>query len=87
MELLQDLKYNVQEIMNKKDEEASAIDEYKEQLEERISTFDALISSLERAIQLLADSEEVKPIYTEDQEQDVEFLRKLEQESSYYIWE
>ena len=85
MELLQDLKYNVQEIMNKKDEEASAIDEYKEQLEERISTFDALISSLERAIQLLADSEEVKPIYTEDQEQDVEFLRKLEQESSYYI--
>ena len=87
MELLQDLKYKVQEIMNKKDEEASAIDEYKEQLEERISTFDALISSLERAIQLLADSEEVKPIYTEDQEQDVEFLRKLEQESSYYIWE
>ena len=85
MELFQDLKYKVQEIMNKKDEEASAIDEYKEQLEERISTFDALISSLERAIQLLADSEEAKPIYTEDQEQDVEFLRKLEQESSYYI--
>ena len=85
MELLQDLKYKVQEIMNKKDEEASAIDEYKEQLEERISTFDALISSLESAIQLLADSEEAKPIYTEDQEQDVEFLRKLEQESSYYI--
>ena len=82
MELLQDLKYKVQEIMNKKDEEASAIDEYKEQLEERISTFDALISSLERAIQLLADREEAKPIYTEDQEQDVEFRRKLEQESS-----
>ena len=82
MELLQDLKYKVQEIMNKKDEEASAIDEYKEQLEERISTFDALISSLERAIQLLAYSEEAKPIYTEDQEQDVEFRRKLEQESS-----
>ena len=82
MELLQDLKYKAQEIMNKKDEEASAIDEYKEQLEERISTFDALISSLERAIQLLADREEAKPIYTEDQEQDVEFRRKLEQESS-----
>ena len=82
MELLQDLKYKVQEIMNKKDEEASAIDEYKEKLEERISTLDALISSLERPIQLLADSEEVKPIYTEDQEQDVEFRRKLEQESS-----
>ena len=82
MELLQDLKYKVQEIMNKKDEEASAIDEYKEQLEERISTLDALISSLERPIQLLADSEEAKLIYTEDQEQDVEFRRKLGQQSS-----
>ena len=58
MEALQDLKYKVQEIMT---EEASDIDAYAEQLEERISQFDAVISSLERAIQLLADSEEAKP--------------------------
>ena len=32
----QDLKYNVQEIMTEKDEEARAIDAYAEQLEERI---------------------------------------------------
>ena len=75
METLQDLKYKVQEIMT---EEASDIDAYAEQLEERISQFDAVISSLERAVQLLADSEEAKPRRREDQEQEVEFRRKLE---------
>ena len=60
MGTLQDLKYKVQEIITKEDEEASAIDAYTEQLEERISKFDAAISNLERAIQLLAESEEVK---------------------------
>ena len=76
-EALQDLKYKVQEIMT---EEASDIDAYAEQLEERISQFDTVISSLERAIQLLADSEEAKSRRREDQEQEVEFRRKLEQE-------
>ena len=42
--------------------------------------FDAVISSLERAIQLLADCEEAKSRRREDQEQEVEFRRKLEQE-------
>ena len=60
MEALQGLKYKVQTIMTEKNEEASDIDAYAEQLEERISQFDAVISSLERAIQLLADSEEAK---------------------------
>ena len=58
METLQDLKYTVQEIVTEKDEEASAIDAYTEQLAKRMSKFDAVIWSLERAIQLLADSEE-----------------------------
>ena len=80
METLHDLKYKVQEIMTEKDEEASAIDAYAEQLEDRISKFDAVISSLERAIQLLTDSEEAKSRHREDQEQLVEFQRKLEQE-------
>ena len=74
-EALQDLKYKVQEIMT---EEAIDIDAYAEQLEERISQFDAVISSLERAVQLLADSEEAKPRRREDQEQEVKFRRKLE---------
>ena len=74
-EALQDLKYKVQEIMT---EEASDIDAYAEQLEERILQFDAVISSLERAVQLLADSEEAKPRRREDQEQEVKFRRKLE---------
>ena len=77
MEALQDLKYKVQEIMT---EEASDIDAYAEQLEERISQFDAVISSLERVIQLLADSEEAKSRRREDEEQEVEFRRKLKQE-------
>ena len=80
METLQDLKYKVQEIMTEKNEEASDIDAYVEQLEERISQFDAVISSLERAIQLLAHCEEAKSRRKEDQEQEVEFRRKLEQE-------
>ena len=58
METLQDLKYTVQEIVTEKDEEASAIDAYAEQLAKIMSKFDAVIWSLERAIQLLADSEE-----------------------------
>ena len=70
MEALQDLKYKVQEIMT---EEAIDIDAYAEQLEERISQFDAVISSLERAVQLLADSEETKSRRREDQEQEVKF--------------
>ena len=37
MKTLQDLKYKVQEIMTEKNEEASDIDAYVEQLEERIS--------------------------------------------------
>ena len=80
MEALQDLKYKVQEIMTEKNEEASDIDAYAEQPEERISQFDAVISSLKRAIQLLADSAKAKSRRREDQEQEVEFRRKLEQE-------
>ena len=77
---LQDLKYKIQEIMTEKDEEASVIETYTEQLEERISKFDAVLSNLERAIQRLADGEEAKSRRKEDQDQEVEFRRKLEQE-------
>ena len=56
MGTLQDLKYKVQEIIPQKNEEASDIGVYAEQLEERISQLDAVISSLEGAIQILADS-------------------------------
>ena len=48
-------------------------------LEKRTSKFDAVISSLERATQLLADNEEAKSRHREDPEQEVEFRRKLEQ--------
>ena len=82
METLQDLKYKMQEIMTEKNKEASDIDPYAEQLEERISQCDAVISSLERSIQQLVDSEEAKSRRREDHEQEVEFRRKLEQESS-----
>ena len=80
MEILQDLKYKVQEIMAEKSEEAGDTDGYAEQLQERISQFDAVISSLERAIQLLADCEEAKSRRKEDDKQEVESRRKLEQE-------
>ena len=53
--------------MTEKEEEANTIDAYAEQLEERISQFDTVISSFERAIQLLADSEEAKSRRREDQ--------------------
>ena len=45
-----------------------------------IQRFDAITYSLERAIPLLADSEEEKSRRREDQEQEVEFRRELEQE-------
>ena len=68
---LQDLKYNLKEVMTEKDKKESAVDAYTEQLEEQISKFGAVIFSLERAIQLLADSEEVKSKRREDQKQEV----------------
>ena len=77
MEALQGLKYKVQTIMTEKNEEASDIDAYAEQLVEHISQFDAVISSLEREIQLLTDSEEAKSRCREDQEQEVEFRKKI----------
>ena len=70
----------MQEITTEKNEEASDIDVYAEQLEKRVSQSDTVISSLERAIQLLADSEEAKSRRREDQEQEVKFRRKSEQE-------
>ena len=80
MEASQDLKYKLQEFMTEKNEETSDIDGYAEQLEERMSQFDVVISSLERAIQLLADSEDATSRRIEDQEKEVEFRRKLKQE-------
>ena len=76
MGTLQDLKYTLQEIRTKKDEEVSAIDAYTEHLVERISKFDGVTSNLEREIQLLADSDEAKSKRREDQEQEVAFQRK-----------
>ena len=58
----------------------SAIDVYKELAEEKISKFDAVISTLERVIQLLADNNEAKFKHREDQEQELEFRRELKQE-------
>ena len=81
MGTLQDMNYKVQAIMTQKDEEASAIDTYKDQLEERIWKFDDVISSLEWAIQLQADSKETNS-GEKGQEQKVEFRRKLSRRSS-----
>ena len=66
--------------MTEKEEKTRAIDEYTEQTQERISKFHAFMSSLERAMQLLAYGEEAKPRRREDQEQEVEFRRILDQE-------
>ena len=55
--------------MTEKEEKTRAIDEYTEQTQERISKFHAFMSSLERAMQLLAYGEEAKPRRREDQEQ------------------
>ena len=46
--------------MTVKDKEASDIDAYPEQLEERISNFELVILSLKRAIQLLAEDGGIK---------------------------
>ena len=53
---------------------------YAEQLEERTAKIDAVISSLVRAIQLLADSEGAKSRSRDNQERELEFRIKLEQE-------
>ena len=68
IETSQDLKYKVQKIMTEWDNEARDTDAYVEQLEEEISKFDAVISNLERAIQLAVDNEEGKCKHREDQE-------------------
>ena len=50
----------MQEIITVKDKEASDIDAYPEQLEERISNFELGILSLKRAIQLSAEDGGIK---------------------------
>ena len=71
MEALQDLKYKVQEIMTEKNKEASDIDACAEQLKERTSQFDAVISSLDRTSRC-----------REDQEQEVVFEENWSRRSS-----
>ena len=68
IETSQDLKYKVQKIMTEWDNEARDTDADVEQSEEGISKFDAVISSLERSIQLAVDNEEAKCKHREDQE-------------------
>ena len=50
----------MQEIITVKDKEASDIDAYPEQLEERISNFELVMLSLKRAIELLAEDGGIK---------------------------
>ena len=81
MGTLKDLKYKMQEIMTEKDEEASVTDAYTDQLEKRILKFDDVISSLERAFNSKQIVRKRNP-GAEDQEQKVEFQRKLSRRSS-----
>ena len=60
---LQHLKYKVLEIMTEKDEDVSFINAYIEQLEDRLSKFEAAILSLKISIQVLADNEKAKSRY------------------------
>ena len=73
--------------MTEKNEEASAMDAYTVQLEERMSKFEAAILSLERAIQVLADSKEAKSRHKEDQEQQLEFSKKKKLEQKKQLQE
>ena len=68
LDLLQDLKYKVQELMISESEESKAIHEFTTKIEEDMARFDGVVSELEKSVKRLNDGEQAKTRSKVDQE-------------------
>ena len=68
LDVLQDLKYKVQELMISESEESKAIDEFTTKIEEDMARFDGVVSELEKSVKRLNDGEQAKTRSKVDQE-------------------
>ena len=80
LDVLQDLKYKVQELMISESEESKAIDEFTTKIEEDMARFDGVVSELEKSVKRLNDGEQAKTRSKVDQEQEENFRRRYEEE-------
>ena len=80
LDILQDLKYKVQELMINEREDSKAIDEFTAKIEGGMARFDAVVSELEKSVKQLNDGEQAKIRSKVDQEQEENFRRRCEEE-------
>ena len=82
LEILQDLKYEGQEIMvaGDKEDEAVNVGEWCELLDERLARFDEFVGKLKGEISIASDREEVEARRKEDLIQEERFRRRMEEE-------
>ena len=80
LDLLQDLKYKVQELMISESEESKAIHEFTTKIEEDMARFDGVVSELEKSVKRLNDGEQAKTWSKVDQEQEEHFRRRYDKE-------
>ena len=80
LDVLQDLKYKVQELMISESEESKAIDEFTTKIEEDMARFDGVVSELEKSVKQLNDGEQAKTRSKVDQEQEENFRKRYEEE-------
>ena len=80
LDLLQDLKYKVQELMISESEESKAIHEFTTKIEEDMTRFDGVVSELEKSVKRLNDGEQAKTRSKVDQEQEEHFRRRYDKE-------
>ena len=80
LDVLQDLKYKVQELMISESEESKAMDEFTAKIEGDMARFDGVVSELEKPVKRLNDGEQAKTRSKVDQEQEENFRRRCEKE-------
>ena len=80
LDVLQDLKYKVKELMISESEESKAIDEFTVKIEGDMARFDGVVSELEKSVKRLNDGEQTKIRSKVNQEQEDNFRRRYEEE-------
>ena len=73
--MFEELKCKLQKIIINNKHQLESRDTFTKQLDKDVSKFDVLVEGLEKAIQPLANSEETKTRYRDDQGQEEEFQR------------
>ena len=80
LDVLQDLKYKVKELMISEGEVSKAIDEFTAKIQEDMARFNGVVSELEKSVKRLNDGEQAKTRSKVDQEQEENFRRRYEKE-------